>query len=117
MTAPSTRRLIPLLTSALLLVACTSTSAPQPVADVTIVPETTELVVGATVQLTAATWDADGHVLPGREVTWAHSDPRVGTVSAAGLVTAHAKCSTTITATSEWGRCTSVVIVHPAMGV
>ena len=117
MTAPSTRRLVPLLTSALLLVACTSTSPPQPVADVTIVPVTTELVVGATVQLTAATWDADGHVLLGRDVKWAHSDPSVGTVSATGLVTAHARGSTTITATSEGRRCTSVVIVRLAMGV
>jgi uncharacterized protein YjdB len=83
----------------------------------TIAPETTEIVVGATVQLTAATWDADGHVLVGRDVTWGHSDPSVGTVSATGLVTAHAKGSTTITATSEGRRCTSVVIVRRAMGV
>ncbi len=117
MTAPSTRRLISLLTSALLLVACASTSPPQPVAAVTIVPETTDLVVGATVQLRAAIWDADGHVLLGREVTWAHSDPGVGTVSATALVTAHARGSTTITATSEGRRCTSVVVVHRAMGV
>jgi len=42
---------------------------------------------------------------------------RMGTVSATGLVTAHAKGSMTITATSEGRRCTSVVIVHLPMGV
>jgi uncharacterized protein YjdB len=83
----------------------------------TIAPETTEIVVGATVQLTAATWDADGHVLVGRDVTWGHSDPSVGTVSATGLVTARSRGTTTITATSEGQHCTSVVIVHLAMGV
>ena len=66
MTAPSTRRLIPLLISALLLLACASTAPPPPVAAVTIAPVTTEIVIGASVQLTATTWDASGRVLQGR---------------------------------------------------
>jgi uncharacterized protein YjdB len=108
---------MPLLTSAVLLVACTSTSPPQPVAAMTIAPVTTEIVIGASVQLMAMTWDASGRVLQGREVTWTHSDPTVGTVSATGLVTARSRGTTTITATSEGQHCTSVVIVHLAMGV
>ena len=75
MTAPTARRLIPLLISALLLLACASTAPPPPVAAVTIAPVTTEIVIGASVQLTATTWDASGRVLQGRDVTWTHSDP------------------------------------------
>jgi uncharacterized protein YjdB len=116
MTARHTGTSIPPVTLALLL-ACASTSPPPPVAVVTIVPETTELVVGASMQLTAATWDASGRVLPGRAVIWANSDPTVGTISATGPVKALTRGSTTITATSEGQRGTSVVIVHLAMGV
>jgi len=117
MTAPSTGRLIPPLISALLLLACASTAPPPSVAAMTIAPVTTEIVIGTTVQLTATTWDASGRVLQGREVTWTHSDPTVGTVSATGLVTARSRGTTTITATSEGQHCTSVVIVRLAMGV
>ena len=117
MTAPLIRTLTPAVAFALLLAACQATAPPPPVAAVTIAPVTVELVIGASVQLRAATWDADGRVLRGRSVTWANSDPAVGAVSATGMVRALTRGSTTITATSEGQRGTSVVIVHLAMGV
>jgi uncharacterized protein YjdB len=117
MTAPPIRRVIPAIAFALIVAACESTAPPPPVAAVTVVPVTVELVVGATMQLTAATWDASGGVLQGRGVTWGNSDPSVGTVSATGLVRALTRGSTTITATSEGRQATSVVIVHLPMGV
>jgi len=117
MTAPLTRRLIPLVGFTLLLIACASTAPPPPVVALTIVPVTTELVVGATVQLTAATWDASGRAVGHRAVTWASSNPTVGIVSATGLVTALNRGSTTVTVTCEDRRATAVVIVFLPMGV
>ena len=101
----------------LLIAACGVTAPPEPVAAVRIVPESVEVVVRGTVQLTAATWDASGRAVGHRAVTWASSNPAVGTVSATGLVTALNKGSTTVTATCEDRRATAVVIVFLPMGV
>ena len=102
---------------ALLVAACgESTAAARPVAAVTIVPESVEVVVSGTVQLTA-TWDASGSVVRGRTMTWASSDPAVGSVSSTGLVTALIRGSTTITVTCEGRRATAVVVVFLPMGV
>jgi len=118
MTSPPIGRLVLVVTCALFVSMCRSAGEPSaPVAAVTIEPVSAEVVVGGTVQLTAATWDAAGGVLHGRVVTWAQSDPTVGTVSATGLATAVAGGSLTITATSEGQRGTSIVTVHLAMGV
>ena len=84
---------------------------------VTIVPETVEVVVQGTVQLTAALWDASGRAVPGGAMTWASSDPAVGRVSSTGLVTALLRGSTTITVTCEGRRATAVVVVFLPMGV
>ena len=93
------------------------TAPPPPIAAVAIVPESAEVVVRETVQLTAATWNASGRAVGHRAVTWASSHPAVATVSATGLVTALLKGSTTVTATCEDRRATAVVIVFVAMGV
>jgi hypothetical protein len=97
--------------------ACQSTAPPPPIAAVTIVPESIEVVVRGAVQLTAAMWDASGRSARGRVVTWASSDPSVATVSATGLVTARLKGSTTVTVTCEDQRATAVIIVFVPMGV
>jgi len=93
------------------------TAPPPPIAAVTIVPESIEIVVGGAVQLTAAMWDASGRAASGRAVTWASSHPAVATVSATGFVTALLKGSTTVTVTCEDRRATAVVIVFLPMGV
>jgi uncharacterized protein YjdB len=90
---------------------------PPPVAAVTIVPESSEVVVRGTVQLTAAMWDASGRAIHGRAMIWASSDPAVGSVSSTGLVTALLGGSTTITITCEGRRATAVVVVFLPMGV
>ena len=103
---------------ALLAVACSeSTAPPPPIASVTIVPESVEVVVRGSVQLTAAMWDASGSAVRGRAMIWASSDPAVGSVSTTGLVTALLRGSTTMTVTCEGRRATAVVVVFLPMGV
>jgi uncharacterized protein YjdB len=77
------------------------TVAPAPVASVVAELSDSSLVVGATTQGTATLRDARNNVLTGRVVTWASSNEAIATVSGAGLVTAVAAGSATITATSE----------------
>ncbi len=71
------------------------------VATVTVTPSPLSMSVGQATQLTATLKDAVGNVLNGRTVSWSSSNPAAATVSAKGLVTAVAKGSATITATSE----------------
>jgi uncharacterized protein YjdB len=78
-----------------------SAPAPIPVASVSVSPPTASLLVGATVQLSATTRDANNNVLTGRVVTWASANPGIASVSSTGLVTGVGAGSTTITATSE----------------
>ena len=56
--------------------------------------------VADTVQLTATVYDANDDIVSGATVTWTSGTTSVATVSASGLVTAVARGSTTITATS-----------------
>lgn len=92
----------------------TLTVNPVPVARVSVSPASATLVAGATQQLTAATLDASGNALSGRVVTWTSSDATRATVSAAGLVTAVAAGTTTITATSEAQSGTAAITVTAA---
>src|SRR6266481_1037209 len=88
-----------------------SAPAPVPVATVTVSPATLSLQVGATVQLSATTRDANNNVLTGRVVTWSSSNTGISTVSASGLVTAVAAGSATITALSETKTGTAAITV------
>ena len=107
-----------LATVVLLVAACgEATAPPPPIAAVTIVPESVQVVVRGTVKLTAATWDASGSAVRGRAMTWASSDDAVGSVSSTGLVTALIRGSATITVTCEGRRATAVVVVFLPMGV
>ena len=78
-----------------------SVAAPIPVASVSVSPATASLQVGASVQLSAVTRDANNNVLIGRLVTWSSSNTGISTVSTSGLVTAVAAGSVSITASSE----------------
>ena len=107
-----------LATVVLLVAACgEATAPPPPIAAVTIVPESVQVVVRGTVQLSAAMWDASGSAVRGRAMTWASSDDAVGSVSSTGLVTALIRGSTTITVTCEGRRATAVVVAFLPMGV
>src|SRR5205814_744035 len=79
----------------------TITVTAVPVASEIVSPAIAPLRVGTTVQLTATPRDAVGTALPGRQVDWTSSAPSIATVNSAGLVTAVAPGSATITATSE----------------
>jgi hypothetical protein len=67
---------------------------------VTVSPSSASLTVGDTKQLTVAIKDPLGTVLSGQTVSWSSSNTSVAKVSSSGLVTALAKGSATITASS-----------------
>lgn len=83
--------------------------APPPVASMALSPTTLTLTVGETASLTASPRAADGSSLPDRRVTYASSEPRVASVSADGVVTAHAAGTVQITGTTE-GRSSAVSV-------
>lgn len=82
-----------------------------PVATVAIQDPPTELYIGASVQLTAVTRDANGTVLNGRTVTWASSDTAVARVTAGGMVTGRRSNPVFITAVSEGKEATIILNV------
>jgi uncharacterized protein YjdB len=94
-----------------------SAPAPVPVASVTVAPASSGLLIGATVQLSATTRDANNNVLTGRVVTWTSSNSAISTVSASGLVTAIAAGSATITALSETKSGTATITVSAPVPV
>jgi len=63
-------------------------------------PSTVALLVTQTQQLTGTVTDAGGNTIPGQTVTWASSNTGVATVNSAGLVSAVAPGTATITGTS-----------------
>jgi len=88
-------------------------TVPPPVETVGVSPSTATILIGMTQQLTAELRAANGEVLSGRGITWASSDQNKVTVSSAGVVTAVATGSSTITATSEGKSGTAVISVPP----
>ena len=88
---------------------------PIPVATVSVSPSTANLQVGAKVQLSAVTSDANNNVLTGRTVTWTSGNASLATVSSSGLVTAVAAGNVNISASSEGQMgSASVAISAPA---
>jgi uncharacterized protein YjdB len=92
------------------------TIVPEPIATVSVVPDTATLIVGTMRQLMAVGRDASGAVLTGRPVTWSSADPEIASVSAAGMVTARAAGSAVITATAEGKSGTATITVMPTTG-
>jgi uncharacterized protein YjdB len=76
-------------------------------------PSTVDLRVGGTAQLQARALDASGTELTGRTITYATSASGVASVTPAGLVTAVAPGSATITVTSEQRTALVAVTVTP----
>lgn len=79
----------------------TVTVVPIAVASVAVAPTSGTLTLGATISLTAITYDGNNNPLTGRSVVWASSAPQVAAVSTSGVVTAKSAGTATITATSE----------------
>ena len=88
-----------------------SAPAPIPVASVSVSPASATLQVGATVQLSATTFDANNNVLTGRVVGWSSTNTAIATVSSTGLVRAVAAGSVSITASSEGRTATAAITV------
>jgi uncharacterized protein YjdB len=88
-----------------------SAPAPIPVATVSVSPATSSLQVGATVQLSATTRDANNNVLTGRVVTWSSANAGVASVNSTGRVTAVAAGTVQVTASSEGKTASSTITV------
>ena len=87
------------------LIACSSSddsvSPTRRVATVTVTPSTNALIIGQTAALSAIAKDAKGNVIDGRAVQWATGNASIATISTAGVVTAVAEGTTTVSATVE----------------
>ncbi len=91
----------------------TITSAPVPVASVTVSPASNSLVLGDSVQLTATAKDSAGATLSGRAFAWTSSDTAVASVSTNGKVHSKKSGSATITATSTVSGSAALVVTVP----
>jgi uncharacterized protein YjdB len=92
-----------------------SAPAPVPVATVSVSPSSSSVQVGATIQLSATTRDANNNVLSGRVISWSTGDASIATVNAnSGLVTGVAAGTVQITATSEGKTGSSTITVAAA---
>jgi uncharacterized protein YjdB len=87
-----------------------------PVATITLSQTAATVIVGQTTTLTATLKDALGNVLTGRTVAWSSGNTAAATVSSAGVVTAVAPGTATITAASE-GKSATATITVPALAV
>ncbi len=108
------------LSAALWAYACGdgTTEPPTPPPDpprpttVTVTPATTQLTaLGDTVRLIAEVRDQNGNPMPDAVVSWSSSSAMVATVDAAGLVTAVANGSATVTAMAGSARANAAVTV------
>src|SRR5581483_10511300 len=79
----------------------TLTVLPPVVAAVEVAPPNITMVVGDSTRLTATVHDDIGQVITGRTISWSSASTGVARVSTAGVVTAVAQGTTTITATVE----------------
>jgi uncharacterized protein YjdB len=85
-----------------------------PVGSVVVTPPTSSVIVGNSVQLSAAVRDAAGNALDGRLVGWSSSDDAVAIVSSTGRVTGLKVGTATITASSEGKSGTATITVTAA---
>ena len=91
----------------------------QSVASVEVSPATAELTaLGATVQLTAEAFDANGHAVAGAGFSWESSDVAVATVDESGLVTGVSEGMATITSSAGDASGSAVVsVMRPVASV
>ncbi len=79
-----------------------------------IAPTSPALTVGETLQLLATVRDGQGNVITGDSIGWATSDVKIATVSAAGVLSAVAVGTATVTASDGGATGTAVVTVSLA---
>jgi hypothetical protein len=93
----------------------TEESADSTVASVSLSPARGTMVVNGQLQLTAAAHNSSGVVVQGRVFLWSSSNDAIASVSASGLVTAHAAGSVVIAARSDGvvGTATIEVTTEP----
>ncbi|MEI6740566.1 MAG: Ig-like domain-containing protein [Gemmatimonadaceae bacterium] len=91
----------------------TVTVTPARVATVTVTPAVASLLPGSTQAFVATARDANGTVLTGRPVLWSSTNAPSGAISAAGVLTAYAQGTITVTATVEGVDGTATVTVRP----
>ena len=91
-----------------------NTTPPPAVASLVVLPSTTQLPRGQTLQYTAVVKDAAGNVVDGASVTWSTACPAVAEINPAGLVLAVGAGSTTVTAMTGDITSPAVTIVVPA---
>lgn len=96
-------------------VACTTDTSvgPDTIASLAVSPDSTDVIVGTTRQLTAVVHDANGVPFVGVPTAWASGNPGIATVSATGLVSGVAFGTTTISATVESLTATAKITVVP----
>lgn len=102
----------------LLLLSCGGATEPEApgtpsVAEVRIVSTVTSLVVGASAQLGAKAFDANGAELADRPIAWNSSSATVISVSTSGLASAHRAGSVTVTASSGGKSATLILESNP----
>ena len=94
-----------------------STQVQFPTGWIDLTPAADTMVAGGTQALTATVRNVVGTPVAGQTVTFGTSDPAVGTVDAAGLVTALAPGSATITATAGARSGAATLAVCPDLAV
>ena len=90
----------------------TGTSSAEPAKIVTVLPDTTAVVLGSMAQLIAEARDTNGTAVVGRAIEWISEDPAVATVSSSGLVTARALGAARIRATLDGRSGFAVILVE-----
>jgi hypothetical protein len=90
---------------------------PEPVAAVTVSPDSVTVAVGETAQLSATVTDSAGTVLIDRPVSWTTGDSMVARVDGHGLVSAVAVGMTLILATCDGQSGSAMVTVQTAGGM
>ena len=86
--------------------------AALPTVTITVAPDRLTLPIRATFTLSASVRDAEGRALTDRPISWVSAAPEIATVSSAGLVTALAAGTATITAHSDAGVGFALVVVQ-----
>jgi uncharacterized protein YjdB len=90
------------------------TVIPGAAATLQVTPASPALTVGETLQLMATVRDAQGNVITGDSIGWATSDVKIATVSAAGVLSAVAVGTATVTASDGGATGTTAITVSLA---
>ena len=89
----------------------TGTALAGPVASVSVLPESLDVLVGRRFQFTATARDSRGTTVTGRPITWTSDNPVAATVDPSGLVTGVGAGSASVSATVEGVSDTAAITV------